>query len=73
MFNFGKVVDVLTEELGQCGAEAVCDAVSFYLANGDEEIACPEDKYLLTVLLMLMDIRGLNSTLPEYDPLYHLE
>ena len=69
MLNFGRIVEVLRDELGDSGAEAVCDAVSFYLREGQEEFAAPEDKYILTVLLMAMDIDGLNSTLPEYDPL----
>ena len=73
MMNFGRIVDVLMDELGEAGAESVCDAVSFYLREGKEEFACPEDRYLLTVLLMTMDSAGLNSTLPEYDPLHHLE
>ena len=73
MLNFGRITDVLINELGDSGAEAVCDAVSFYLANGKEEFACPEDRYILTVLLMAMDASGLNHMVPDYDPLRHLE
>lgn len=73
MLNFERITHVLLDELGDSGAEAVCDAVSFYLREGKDEFACPEDKYILTVLLMAMDADGLNSALPEYDPLHMLE
>lgn len=73
MLDFGRIVEVMTDELGPSGAEAVCDAVTFYLREGKEELAAPEDKYILTVLLMAMDAEGLNSALPEYNPLYMLE
>lgn len=73
MFNLGRITEVLKEEIGQSGAEAVCDAVSFYLREGKEDFACIEDRYLLVALLMAMDADGLNFTLPEFDPLYHLQ
>ena len=70
MLNFGRITEVLKEELGEAGAEAVCDAVSFYLREcAVEDMGSAEDEYLLMTLLHAMDCAGLNWALPQYDPL----
>lgn len=68
MFNFGRIVDVCFEELGQSGAEAVNDAINFYLANVPvTSLPCSEDVIDLYSLARCFDVQGFNTILPEFD------
>lgn len=70
MFNFGQFVIICREVLGEAGAEALSDAVNYYLARAkNEEFGCWEDQLILYSLLMAFDADGLNNVCPEFDAL----
>lgn len=59
MLDFGRIAEVLKEELGEVGGEAVREAVSYYLREcAVEEMGAPEDGYLLKTLLFAMVARA---------------
>lgn len=68
MLNYGRVIAVLEEELGQAGAEAVSDAINQYLASVKvSDIPCTEDVIVLYSLAYAFDCSNLNHILPEFD------
>lgn len=69
MLNYERIVEVLVDELGEVGAEAVSDAIGLYLKNASANIGCGEEVGLLWPLFYSCDLRGLNTLLRDFDPL----
>lgn len=70
MFNFGQFVIICCEVLGEAGAEALSDAINYYLARAsNDEFGCWEDQLILYSLLIAFDANGLNSIKSEFDAL----
>ena len=60
----------MVELLGEAGAEAVIDAINFYLMNSDD-FACEEDKIVL--LSILLNSRYTSLYKPECSALLNFE
>lgn len=69
--NVERINQVIMEEMGECGLEALISAVQFYLMYADEkELACVEDKLLLLTYLFYSPDFGIYD---EFNPLKHFE
>lgn len=69
MLNFERVHEVICQELGEGGAEAIQSAIEFFLGNcPDDAWACEEDKLIL--LMYLFSDRP-SLIYGRYNPLLH--
>lgn len=59
MFDFGRIVSVISEELGESGTEAVSFAVEHALMHGKEgDFGCDDDIPILYMLCRAFDSAG---------------
>ena len=67
MFDFGRIVSVISEELGESGTEAISCAVEHALMYGKEgDFGCDDDVAILYMLCRAFDSYGFlpSSTVP---------
>lgn len=64
-----RVNQVIMEEFGECGLEAIISAVQFFLMHAaDDDFACEEDKLLLLAYLFYTLDYGI---IDDDNPLKH--
>lgn len=64
-----KFNEAMDNFLGECGAEAVIDAINFYLLY-NKDFACEEDKLILASILFDSDYSSLIY--PKFNALHNM-